>query len=204
LVKLSADSSKLAYRVVSAAGRADMALVETLNRAIGLNSKMVEYSPDLVKHLAAKARANGNAARGRRVFASKFANCTACHRIAGHGGDVGPDLSSLGTGLAPELIVESILWPNRQVKEGYMATQVTTADGRLVTGYKVKATEEEVRLRDPATRKVVCIAKKNIDEIRDVGSLMPEGLTAAMTNDELCDLIRYLSELGRKPENEVR
>jgi putative heme-binding domain-containing protein len=198
--KLPPDPSKLAHRVVSAAGRGDTALVETLNRAIGLSSSKVEYSPDLVRQLAAEARAKGNAARGRDVFAAKLANCTACHRIGGRGGDLGPDLSSLGTGLTPELIVESVLWPNRQVKEGYMATRVITADGRLVTGYKIKQTAEEVHLRDPSTQKVFRIARKSIDEMSDVGSLMPEGLTAAMTRQEVRDLVRYLSELGRKPQ----
>jgi putative heme-binding domain-containing protein len=199
-VKLPPDQSKLAHRVLSAAGRGDKALVEMLNQTIGLGSRKVEYNADLVQQLAAEARARGNAVRGRDVFASKLANCTACHRIAGQGGDVGPDLSSLGAGLNPELIVESVLWPNRQVKEGYMATRVITTDGRLVTGYKVKETAEEVHLRDPSTRKVLRIARKNIDEMGDIGSLMPEGLTVAMTREELRDLIRYLSELGRKPE----
>jgi putative heme-binding domain-containing protein len=199
-VKLPPEPSKLAHRVVSAAGRGDTALVERLNRAIGLSSRKVAYSPDLVRQLASEARAKGNAARGRDVFASKLANCTACHHIGGRGGDLGPDLSSLGTGLTPELIVESLLWPNRQIKEGYMATQVTTSDGRLVTGYKVKETAEEVHLRDASTQKVLRIARKSIDEMSDVGSLMPEGLTAAMTREEIRDLIRYLSELGRKLE----
>jgi putative heme-binding domain-containing protein len=197
-IHLPPDPAKLAHRVLSAAGRGDRALVETLNRAIGLGSRKVEYSPDLVQQLAAEARAKGDAARGRDVFASKLANCTACHRIGGRGGDLGPDLSSLGTGLTPELIVESVLWPNRQVKEGYLATRVITTDGRLVTGYKVKETAEEVQLRDPSTRKMHRIARKSIGEMSDVGSLMPEGLTAAMTREELRDLIRYLSELGRK------
>jgi putative heme-binding domain-containing protein len=199
-VHLSPDPCKLAHRVLSGAGRSDAALLAALNLAIGLKNQTLKYSPDLVRKLAAEARAQGNAARGRDVFASQLANCTACHRIGDRGGDLGPDLSSLGTGLTLELIVESLLWPNRQIKEGYLATQVSTTDGRLITGYKVKETAEEIHLRDPATKKVHRIARKGIDEMSDVGSLMPEGLTAAMTREEVRDLVRYLSDLGRKLE----
>jgi hypothetical protein len=81
-----------------------------------------------------------------------------------------------------------------------MAKRVITADGRLVTGYKVKETAEEVQLRDPSTQKAFRIARKNVEEMGEIRSLMTEGLTAAMTSEELQDLIRALSELGRKPE----
>jgi putative heme-binding domain-containing protein len=198
-VKLLPDPAKLAHRVLSAAGREDAALLATLNQALGLSSRKIAYSPELVKQLAAEARSQGDGKRGRAVFTSKLANCTACHRIGGQGGDVGPDLSSVGTGLTVDLIVESILWPNRQVKEGYMATRVTTVDGRILTGYKVKETPAEIQLRDPATRKVHRIARKDIDGMADAGSLMPEMLAATLTREELRDLVRYLSELGRKP-----
>jgi putative heme-binding domain-containing protein len=200
-VKLPSDRAKLARRVLSGAGRADPALLDTLNRTIGLSGGKVPYSPELVKQLAMEARVRGNARRGRDVFASKLANCTACHRIDGRGGEVGPDLSSVGTGLTTELIVESVLWPNRQVKEGYQATRVLTADGRILTGYKVKETSHDVHLRDPATHRVVRIGRKDIEEMDAIGSLMPEGLTADMTRAELRDLVRFLSELGRQPRN---
>src|SRR6185503_14705636 len=40
----------------------------------------------------------------------------------------------------------------------------------------------------------------------EIGTLMPDGLTSAMTVDERRDLIRFLHELGRTPglESEVR
>jgi putative heme-binding domain-containing protein len=195
--KLPIDAAKLAHRALSAIGRGDVALLETLNKTIGLSSPKVDYSAELVRALAGDAKDKGNAGRGKTVFLSKLANCTACHRLDGKGGEVGPDLSSVGTGLTTELIVESILWPNRQIKEGYMATKVTTTDGRSLVGYKVKDTADEVQLRDPTTRKITRIAKKDVDEMAEAGSVMPEGLTASMTRAELLDLIRFLSETGR-------
>ncbi len=199
-IKFPIDPAKLAHRVLSKAGRSDVALVDVVNKAIGLTTPKFEYQESLVKQLADASRLKGNADRGRVVFNSKLANCVSCHRVGDKGGDIGPDLLNVGTRLSPELLVESILWPNRQVREGYMAIGVLTSDGRSLTGYKIKETPDEIHLRDTTANKIVRIARNDIEEMKDFGSLMPEGLTVAMTRDELHDLIRFLSELGKKAE----
>ncbi len=52
-------------------------------------------------------------------------------------------------------------------------------------------------LRDLTTREIRRIARDDIEQMVNAGSVMPDGLTAGMTEAELRDLIRYLSELGR-------
>jgi putative heme-binding domain-containing protein len=196
-LRMTTGQATLARRVLSAAGRSAPALISALNRSLGVVDPAVGYNEALVKRLAADARSRGDAVRGRRVFESKLANCNACHRIGGQGGEFGPDLSSVGTGLKADLIIESVLWPNRQVKEGYLASRVATTDGRIVLGFKVKESPEGVELRDPTTRQIVRIARNEIDEMGEVGSLMPEGLTAGMTAKDLGDLFRFLIEQGK-------
>ncbi len=196
--KISADSAKLIGRVLNAAGSNDADLSAAVNAVIGVSSQRMPYDAEMVKGIAAGS-ADGNAARGRDVFLSKLANCTACHKVAGQGGDIGPDLSNVGKGLPPELLVESVLWPSRQVKEGYMAVRVTTASGQTVTGYKIKDTPDELQIRDTSTNQVRSFARSDVEEMVNAGSVMPEGLTSGMTERELHDLIRYLSELGKAP-----
>src|SRR5262245_41407596 len=71
-----------------------------------------------VAALLAEARSSGDAGRGAEVFLdAKFA-CSSCHKVGGQGGELGPDLTSAGLCLKPEQIVESVLWPKRQVREG--------------------------------------------------------------------------------------
>ena len=70
-------------------------------------------------------------------------------------------------------------------------------DGKTFAGYKLRETADEWQLRDPATSQTHRIAKADVEQSRDSGSLMPEGLTAGMTRDELHDLIRFLSDLGQ-------
>ena len=78
-----------------------------------------------------------------------------------------------------------------------MATSITTKAGDEFTGYKIRETPDEWQLRDPSANQVHRIAKADVEHMRDVGSLMPEGLTAGLSRDELHDLIRFLAEQGR-------
>jgi putative heme-binding domain-containing protein len=150
-----------------------------------------------ISALIADAQKDGDAARGAAVFASPKFACLSCHRVGDQGGSVGPDLSTAGACIKPDEIVESLLWPKQKVKEGYEAVAVATADGRVVQGYKQSESRDELTLRDPATEKVVRIARSDVEAVRDAGTLMPDGLAAAMTSQERKDLVRFLLDLGR-------
>ncbi len=189
-------SAKLARRVLNGIGQNDPTLMGVLHRAIGIENQEFTYDPGLVSSLARAAMSHGDARRGRAIYLSRVASCSTCHKLDGQGGETGPDLSLIGAGRSPEQLIESLLWPNRQVREGYLATTITTRDGEIFTGYKLRETSEEWQLRVPATGQTQRIAKTDVEQSRDTGSLMPEGLTAGMTRDELHDLIRFLAGLG--------
>jgi hypothetical protein len=88
------------------------------------------------------------------------------------------------------------LQPNKAIKEGYHSLRITTFQGRIHTGIKVRQTKTELILRDAEDREVG-IPLKDVDEQTNGGSLMPEGLADTLTRDELIDLVRFLSELGK-------
>ena len=159
-VELSADKAKLISRWLSAAGQDDAKLVNALKQRAGIQQgQATAYDAALVQSLAQEVRQSGNAAAGKRVFVSSLANCTACHQVAGVTDSVdsfskGPDLSAVGAGLPLELIIESVIWPKRQIKEGYEMTTILTDDGRLLSGYLVSEDSEKVGLRDLASGEV--------------------------------------------------
>ena len=155
------------------------------------------YSPELVSQLVAAAKAKGDARNGAAVFRSPQFACALCHKVGPGGGIIGPDLTKVGTSLTPDLIVEAVLWPKRQVKEEYKAHSILTADGKLQQGYIERETANELVLRDPATGGSIPLAKKDIEERREIGTLMPDGLAAAMSPEQRRDLVRFLMELGR-------
>ena len=150
-----------------------------------------------ITKLLEEARAAGDARRGAEVFAdAKFA-CVSCHRVGKVGGEVGPDLTTLGGCTPAEQIAESVLWPARQVKEGYKAVAVATADGRVIQGYSVSEADGAITLREAASGNPIKLAKADVEEVRELGTLMPDRLAEAMSPGQLRDLTRFLIGLGR-------
>lgn len=193
----SADAAKLAIRVLAATGRSEPELSAVLSGIVGLSNAVPTYDPSWVNTLAVEVKAKGDAAKGRAVFTSPLVNCTACHSIGKQGGAIGPELDAVGRGVPVELLIEAVVWPNRQIKEGYVATTLTTKDGRRLQGYKISDANGVLQLRDFLGGTVTRFTAAEIESRLDAGSLMPEGLIMNMTREELRDLIAYLASLGR-------
>ncbi|WP_435011165.1 DUF6797 domain-containing protein [Tundrisphaera lichenicola] len=153
--------------------------------------------PSTIAALLAEARTQGDPRRGAEVFASTRFACLTCHKVAGRGGEVGPDLSGAGACIKPEEVVESVLWPRLKIKEGYESVSVATHDGRVLQGYRQMESDRELVLRDPTTNEVSRLPKDQVEAVQVVGTLMPEGLAGAMTPIERRDLVRFLIDLGK-------
>jgi putative heme-binding domain-containing protein len=80
--------------------------------------------------------ASGNAERGRAVFEGK-GNCLSCHRIAGQGSYVGPDLSEVGSARAPALLERAILDPGHTIQPQHRYVRAVTRVGAVITGRKL-------------------------------------------------------------------
>lgn len=195
-VTVPQDCAKLALRVMSAAGREDKALRDAFYKYAGVSDEPPAYDAEMVKAIVAEVK-QGDPANGEKVFRGTLTNCYACHSIGGAGGQVGPDLSAVGTGMQIDMIVEAIFWPNRQVKENYSTTLVVTRDGKIMQGYRASEDKQTLTLRDPAKEIVVQINVADIKTKKEIGSVMPQGLTVGLTRTEIRDLVRFLSELGR-------
>ena len=94
-----------------------------------------------------------------------------------------------------ELIVESVIWPNRQIKEGYELTTLLLADGRVVSGYVIAENDGRIALRDLTTGAIEEFAEDAIEERVKKGTAMPAGFTNTLTTTELRDLVAFLSTL---------
>ena len=157
----------------------------------------IPYDADMVTRLVAESGEHGNAIRGAAVFSDVKVACISCHKIGPHGGTVGPDLSAVAKDRQQGHIVESVLWPKRDVKPEFINFQILTVGGKVITGYKHSSDDTQVTLRDPATSKLTEIARAEIEEEVAGSTVMPAGLTAAMSRQQQLDLIRFLSDLGR-------
>jgi putative heme-binding domain-containing protein len=197
--KLPVDVAKLVRRWLNAAGRNEPNLVKALNAVIGVQGATPAYNPDYVTALVKEAINQGDAAKGKKVFQLPALSCVACHAVDGiasaPGPIKGPNLSALAAGLPIDLIVESVLWPARQIKEGYETVTITTKDGRVHSGFLQAAERKAISVRDLASGEVVVVPSANLASRSKAQSVMPPRLTDSLTRTELRDLIKYLSTL---------
>jgi putative membrane-bound dehydrogenase-like protein len=137
----------------------------------------------------------GDADRGRQVFLGKKAGCSACHRITGEGGQVGPDLTKLGAIRSGRDMLESIVLPSSTIAQGYDAYLVTTGDGRAITGVIKRQTNDILVLSDSSGAELR-LPKSQIEDLqRAATSIMPDGLASTLTREELRDLLAFLQSL---------
>jgi putative heme-binding domain-containing protein len=200
---LPADAAKIALRYMYSVGRSDQALSDVLSKAAGIAQDAPPPTAERTVKIAAEVAVKGDAARGERVFRRADLSCLKCHAVAQAGGSVGPDLSALGSISPVDYIVNSILNPTLAVKEQFVTRRVLTLDGEVITGIQVDRDEQRLRLRD-AAGKIVTIPVANIDQEGEGQSLMPQGLTRFLTEQELLDLTRFVSELGKPGPYAIR
>jgi putative heme-binding domain-containing protein len=195
---ISPDAAKIGARAIYEASRYDSPLLKALTTSGGIDTAPKELTKDQMTALIAEVAANGDPKRGEAVFRRKELACLQCHQIAGSGGIVAPDLLSIGASAPVDYIIDSVLLPNKAVKEGFNSIIVTTKSGDQITGIRVRQSDTELVLKD-ATHDSIVIPLSDIKSQHDGGSIMPSGLTDMLTKAEFADLIRFLTELGKGP-----
>jgi putative heme-binding domain-containing protein len=151
-----------------------------------MKAKLDELSPVL---------GGGDAGHGREVFFGKKAGCTACHTIQGTGGKVGPDLSKIGSIRSGRDLLEAIVFPSATFARGYEPFLLRTKDGAIYDGLIVRETAEAI-VMFTSERVEKRIPRTSIEEIRQGKvSVMPQGLDAQLSREELRDLISFLLSL---------
>jgi putative membrane-bound dehydrogenase-like protein len=139
----------------------------------------------------------GNPRRGRELYLNhKALACITCHRLEGVGGNVGPDLTRLWDTMTVEKIMEAIIDPSKEIKEGYQSYIATTKGGQVFAGLKVAQSADEVVLRD-ATAREIRIAAKDLEELTaSKKSLMPDDVVKHLTFNQFLDLVAFLKDRG--------
>ncbi|MBL8865781.1 MAG: sorbosone dehydrogenase, partial [Planctomycetia bacterium] len=128
--KLSADVAKVGLRSIRSSSQNLPDLVAAITKAGNLGAARKEPTADEVKQYVADVLKSGDPARGEAIYRRKELKCLNCHAIAGSGGQVGPDMTSIGASAQPDYLVESLLIPNKAVKEGYHAIEVNRLSGQ--------------------------------------------------------------------------
>jgi putative heme-binding domain-containing protein len=191
---LDAAQARKVLQTLNNLGKNDAKLSSLLMKLAGINSALPAYTKEYIANIVKGANTFGNAAEGKKIY--EAAGCIACHTPGPANSKIGPDLSAIARGLPIDMIVTEVVWPALNVKENFEAATVTLKDGSVITGFKQTETADAIAIRD-LTGSVKSIPKSDTAKIQTGGSLMPDGLTAALDERQLVHLVKYLSELGK-------
>ena len=134
---------------------------------------------------------NGDGAKGRLIFQQR---CIICHVAAGQGMAVGPDLITVKT-KGRDGLLSAIVEPNKEVAAQYLQYTVNTKDNETIVGVVTEDTAAGMTLKMPGgiTRTVERAQIKGTSSSGQ--SLMPEGLEAGMSVQDMADLLTFIETL---------
>lgn len=183
-------------KVVQTSGLNLFDLEETIRTAGAITAIGMEMTKAEKDKLIQAALESDSPYRGRQIYRQKELMCATCHRIDGIGGLTGPDLTTVGSYMTPNSILESILNPNSDIKQGYETVILTKTDGEIISGLLHRKTNNATLIRQ-VNGQIMEVPAAEIAQI-DVSpvSLMPPGLTRNLHKDELKDLLAFLINLG--------
>ena len=156
-----------------------------------------EYDEKFIERLAGLVKSNASAAEGENVYRNKL-TCIACHNLNDNGLNIGPNLSAVGSGLSVSDIITEVLWPNKNIKEGYYSVRLDLKNGEVMQGIKVMENAASISIKTTPSSAPVILNKNEVLKIVPVGSAMPEGLASSLSEAELANVIKYLSERRNK------
>lgn len=193
-LSISKPQAQVLLRALSAGDVDDLGFIDHVSKIAGENRAALHrtYDEQYIARLKQNVVRNGNVQKGKEIYDNL--TCASCHIIGKEGGTIGPDLSSVGSGLTLGDLITEVLWPNRNIKEGYNTVMIRMKNGESVQGVKAYETNHAITLKDAGGGQTR-IDKSGIAGVTELGSVMPEGLTNHLSEEELVHLVQYLSEL---------
>ncbi|MBL9186843.1 MAG: c-type cytochrome [Opitutaceae bacterium] len=191
----SMKAGKIAATDLSAAQVQSLANHKTPKVATLAKTALAAVIPPSRAEVAAKFQPaiaiKGDAARGKAHYLGR---CMVCHRADGAGMELGPDLITVKN-KGRDALLTAILDPHKEVAPHYIAFDVATKDGNAYTGMIARddATSLSLKIMGGAE---VTIPRANVRGSSSSGkSVMPEGLEAGMSVQDMADLLTFIENL---------
>ncbi|XWW46358.1 c-type cytochrome [Fibrella sp. USSR17] len=140
---------------------------------------------------------------GKKLYSAVL--CSRCHSMGGQGGDIGPDLTQLGTRFSNKDMLEAIISPDKTISDQYASSIFTLKNGQSVLGRLINEDKANYFIsQNPfASDQLRKVAKKDVVSRKySPSSIMLPGLINSLNAEELKDLVAYLKSGGNQA-NEV-
>lgn len=164
---------------------------ETLLASVNLGTKEQKAKLDQMEKIVTA----GDKDRGHLVFNNQKTACLVCHAIGYVGGKFGPDLTHIGKVRTERDLLEAIIYPSSNFVRSYEPVTVKTKSGGAFYGIiKETSSDHVIIMMGPGAEQR--IAKSEVVEIEPGPvSLMPQGLDAVISQQDLADLVVFLKSL---------
>ncbi|MEP6669160.1 MAG: PVC-type heme-binding CxxCH protein [Chthoniobacter sp.] len=198
---LSAQLNKLIAQQLPAEIQLDVIDAAIAHDNAELKNKLAQYEAALpASDPLAKWRValvGGSVERGRKIFREKEATqCLRCHKCETGDSVVGPDLTHVASRKNRDYILESIVFPDKQIAEGFEIAVLTLKDGNVVAGRLAAHSDKELKIETMDAQGKPQVATVAVSQIKDrqrAPSPMPPNLTDFLSKSELRDLVEYLA-----------
>ncbi len=198
---ISGLMDRLIARNLTAEIQLDVLETATKANTPELNNKIKEYEAALSKGdpLAPYrvSLAGGDVDSGRKIFREKAeTQCLRCHICETGESQVGPNLTHIGAKKDREYILESIVYPNKRIAEGFEMALVTLKDNSMVVGKVLHDDNGNLEIEttdEKGQTKKVTLAANQIQKRDHAPSPMPENIRDSLSKSELRDLVEYLA-----------
>ncbi len=140
---------------------------------------------------------------GKKIYSAIL--CSRCHSMGGQGGDIGPELTQLGTRFSNKDILEAIINPDKAISDQYVSSIFTLKNGQSILGRLVNEDKGNYSIsQNPfAPDDLRKIPKKDVvSKKNSTVSIMLPGLINSLNPAELKDLVAYL-KAGGNQNNDV-
>ena len=115
--------------------------------------------------------------------------------INGSGGELGPDLSRIGSGRPRAALTKKIRTPSENIRPGYEPVTLVLRDGQRIRGVKKNEDEFSIQVMD-ARQRIQGYVKANLTEVlAEKQSVMPAYGSTQLSDSDLDDLLSYLNTL---------
>jgi putative heme-binding domain-containing protein len=126
--------------------------------------------------------------------------CLACHRIEKQGAYTGTTLNGLGARRSANEIRTAIVSPRPTLTPGNSLVQLTTSDGKKLTGRILSQDDHDVRVID-ASGEVATYSKPGLRQFTIINTNPMPSYEGKITGEDLDGLVRYLGSLPSLDES---
>ena len=143
-----------------------------------------------------RLRPGGDPDAGWRLFfGARGARCGSCHMVRGRGRSFGPDLTNIARRMSRPRLIESILQPSLEIAPRFVPWVLEMKNGQVHSGIGLNRPGGGKERFADTDGKIIEVQTAEIESRRPGRkSIMPDGLEKTLTDQELRDLLAFLTE----------